>query len=153
MLNLAHAQTFCRGVDGIIIQCLPVKSHLRYYSIIFSIVRTVFTLKLCYFLQHVVSQFSSKVLCTSFSRFSHWHERTLLESRSSHNDPGYGRRALPDETERLCAEVPQQGFLNPAFPPFFSSQSRHPALFYPRIPIPSHFFYEIFCLIIKIDFI
>ena len=39
----------------------------------------------------------------TFSRFSHWHERALLEFRSLHNDPCYGRRALRDETERLCA--------------------------------------------------
>ena len=99
------------------------------------------------------------MLCPSFSRFSHWHECTLLEFRLSHNgrdpfnqtfrkfrfktqwigsvqpekfrkngstfwggplfpvgpvgslvewiapnDPGYGRRALRDETEPLCAK-------------------------------------------------
>ena len=45
------------------------------------------------------------------------------------------------------------GVLKSRFPAFFSSESRHPALFYARIPIPRHFFYEIFCLIIEVDVI
>ena len=45
------------------------------------------------------------------------------------------------------------GVLKSRFPAFFSSESRHPALFYPRIQIPSDFFYEIFCFIIEIDVI
>ena len=45
------------------------------------------------------------------------------------------------------------GVLKSRFPAFFSSESRYPALFYARIPIPRHFFYEIFCLIIEVDVI
>ena len=45
------------------------------------------------------------------------------------------------------------GVLKSRFPAFFSSESRHPALFYARIPIPRHFVYEIFCLIIEVDVI
>ena len=36
------------------------------------------------------------------------------------------------------------GVLKSRFPAFFSSQSRHPALFYARIPIPSHFLTRFF---------
>ena len=41
------------------------------------------------------------------------------------------------------------GVLKSRFPAFFSSQSRHPALFYARIPIPSHFFTRFLAWLLK----
>ena len=44
--------------------------------------RTVFTLKLCYFLSHLVSQFSSKVLCGSLASLRSRRFRLVSEQKN-----------------------------------------------------------------------
>ena len=60
-----------------------VKSHLRYYPIIFSVVRTVFTLKLCYFLfLSLVAKYFARHLADSVTgtsaRYSSFARHTMI---------------------------------------------------------------------------
>ena len=63
--------------------------------------RTVFTLKLCYFLSHLVSQFSSKVLCGSLASLRSRRFRLVSEQKNRGKGIFGFDRAKNEENQKM----------------------------------------------------